>query len=129
MLFFLNMPSYGFWENHGWTMAKDWDLPSVEKSAKLIKEDNPDRNFNIAMLIDNENQGLPIRYFLKIYGITPLDTDNYDKAKVLYIVVEPGADLYHTGFWELNAFGAFDIEKKWQIKNDIFLYKLTKKAA
>lgn len=127
LLLLLNFPSYGFGDNHGWTMTKFWNLPSVEKSAKLIKEDNPGKSFNVAMLIDNENQGLPIRYFLKIYGITPMSVDEYDKASVIYIVVEPGVDLYNTQFYEINAFGAFDIEKKWEVNPGIFLYKLVKK--
>ncbi|MBI4991512.1 hypothetical protein HZB96_05485 [Candidatus Gottesmanbacteria bacterium] len=28
---FINFQSYGLAENHGWTMAKGWNLPGVEK--------------------------------------------------------------------------------------------------
>ncbi len=128
---FINYPMYGLTDNHGWTMTEGWNLPGVEKAAKIILEDvrntKMEGKYNVAMVADAQNQGLPIRYFLDVWKVPPLPFDKYDQAQTLYVVTEPGIDLSKMDMWEITSFGAFNIEKTWPIQNGFHLYRLNKK--
>lgn len=78
------------------------------------------------MLIDGENQGLPLRYFLDLTDNPPLAVESYDKAQILYVVTEPNLNINNVQMYEISAFGAFEIEKSWPIENGINLVKLVR---
>ena len=126
IFFLINFPGYGFSDNHGWTMADGWNQSGIEKAADTIYEDALNGQFNVAMLVDAENQGWPLRYFLKIRGKEPQAADKYDRAETLYLVSEPGIDLDNIKMWELTSFGAYTIGNQWEIQNGYVLYKLQK---
>jgi len=123
----INYPAWGLGENHGWTMTQGWSLSGIKKAAKIIFLDLPSPSYNVAMVVDAENRGLPLRYFLEIWGKPPLPVEKYDKADVLYVVTEPGIDLAKINMWEINSFGGNIIEKSWMIQNGFMLYRLGKK--
>lgn len=125
--FILQYPAYGFNDNHGWSMKEGWNLQGIEKSARLIAGDVKTIRYNVAMVVDAENQGLPLRYFLDVWGKPPLPVDTYDKIENLYVVVEPGTNIDALTMWEITSFGAHVIEKQWPIQNGFFLYRLGKK--
>lgn len=126
-----NYPMYGLSDNHGWTMTKGWNLVGVEKSAKVIFEDvinqKMDGKYNVAMVVDAQNQGLPLRYFLDVWQKPPLPFDKYDQAQTLYVVTEPNIDLSKLEMWEITSFGAFNVDRTWSIQNGFSLYRLSKK--
>jgi len=130
-LFIFNFPLYGFSDNHGWSMAPGWDLAGVEKAAKIIRSDVQQANwrtvYNVAMLIDDERRAIPLRYFLDIWGTSPLPYDKYDSAQKLYIALEPGLNLAKMDLWELTSFGPYTVEKTWSIQNGFTLLRLEKK--
>lgn len=132
MLFFFlfNLPAYGLSENHGWTMTEGWNLPGTKKSAKIIFDDirqEKDKDYNVVMIVDAQNQGMPLRYFLNGWNMPPLSIEQYDKAKFLYVIAEQGIVLEKIKIWELTSFGAFNVDKTWPIQNDFILHRLSKK--
>jgi len=80
------------------------------------------------MIVDAQNQGLPIRYFLNIWNIAPLSVNQYDKAKYLYILSQPGILLEKIKIWELSSFGKYNIDKTWPVQNGFTLIRLSKKS-
>ena len=131
-LFILNFPLYGFFDDHGWSMAPGWDLAGVEKAAKIIRSDVQQANwrpvYNVAMLIDGESRAIPLRYFLDIWGTSPLPYDKYDSAQKLYIALEPGLELAKMDLWELTSFGPYTVEQTWPVQNGFTLFRLGKKV-
>jgi len=132
-LFFVmaNSAGYGLNDNHGWTMKEGWNLPGVEIAAHIIFDDinqtNVEKSYNVAMVVDAQNQGMPLRYFLTVWGPAPLPFDKYDQADFLYVVTEPAIDIYSMQMWEITSFGPFTIDKAWDIQNGFTLYRLSKK--
>ncbi|MBI3380162.1 glycosyltransferase family 39 protein [Candidatus Gottesmanbacteria bacterium] len=124
-LFILNFYSSGFFDNHGWTMDDGWNLPGLEKTAKIIANDLTTSSYNVVMVVDAENQGLPLRYFLDIWGKTPLPVEKYDKALYLYVVTQPKIKLSEISMFEINSFGAYNIDKTWPIQNGFTLFRLS----
>jgi len=131
LLFLLfNLPAYGLLDNHGWTMTDGWNLAGIRKSADIIFKDirqEKDKDYNVVMIVDAQNQGIPLRYFLNVWGVPPLSVENYDKAKFLYVVAKPGIVLEKIKIWEMASFGAFHIDKIWSIQNGFLLYRLSKR--
>lgn len=129
LLFLLiNFKSYGLNDNHGWTMTKGWSLPQTEAAAKIIAGDC-EGNFNVAMAVDYQNQGIPLRYFLANYKKFPLPETDYGNARFLYLVVQPNLELSQLrGMWEFDSFGDYNVAKIWKLDYGYLLYKLDKKA-
>jgi len=129
MIFFTTqIPSLGLSDNHGWNMTPGWTMPAAKKTAQIIMQDIGKNKYNVAMLIDAENQGLPLRYFLEFGNNLPLMINEYDKADFLYIAVEPDLDLQKVDMYEIHAFGGYQIGKVWDVKDGIRLYRLDKKS-
>ncbi len=126
VFFLINIPHYRLADSHGWTMAEGWNLVGVEKAARIIASDLTGDPFNVAMIVDQENQGLPLRYFLHVWGYSPLPVESYDKAHYLYVLAEPGTVLSQVTMWEVTAFGSYEVSKSWPIQNGFILYKLEK---
>lgn len=124
--FLANFPAYQINRDHGGSMSPGWNLPGVEKAAKIIAQDADKKEFNVAMVVDAENQGLPLRFFLFVWEKSPLGVEYYGEAKTLYVVAEPGTDLKKIGMWEITAFGPFCERKIWPIQNGYKLYRLEK---
>ena len=123
---YLNYPYYGLTDNHGWMMTSGWNLPAVEKSAVLIANNRQNEKFNVAMVVDAQNQGIPLRYFLTNLGEEPLSFSDYESADLLYVVTEPGINLKEIKMWEIISFGNFKIDKTWPVQNEFLLFRLSK---
>lgn len=125
---FFQIPAYGLFDTNAWTSAKGWNEPGVKKAARLIFQDAKTNQFNVVMVVDAENQALPLRYFLNVWGKPPLSVTQYDRAEKLYVVTEPGTDLSTLNMWEITSFGAFTVEQSWPIQNGFFLHRLGKRS-
>lgn len=128
MYFLISFSSYGFGDVNGWTMDPGWNLPGVEKASRIIFEDVTVTDFNLVMLVDAENQGYPLRYFLTVWGKQPLPVEQYDTPQHLYVVARSHEDLTKVQLFEVTSFGAFTIEKTWDIQGNYRLYRLGKAA-
>ena len=78
------------------------------------------------MVVDAQNQGLPLRYFLENMQKEPLPFTDYGNADLLYVLAEPEIDLKKIKIWEIESFGNFKIDKSWPIQNGFLLYRLSK---
>ena len=125
-LILINFSSFRLQKNHGEFMKEGWDLIGTQKAANIIISDLDHKAFNVAMYVDAENQGLPLRYFLEVAGKKPLGIAKYGEAEILYLLKEPEANLYKITIWELTSFGSFKIAKQWSIQNGFLLYRLEK---
>lgn len=130
LLFLLvNFPSYGFWDSHGWMMSEGWNLVGTRKAADMIQDDMASfsgKQYNVTMLVDAQTQAIPLRYFLN-QKRPPLAVEHYDIPDYLYVVAPEDINLKNSTLWEITSFGAFEIEKRWNIQNIYFLYRLGKK--
>ncbi len=128
MLLFLviNFPAYELGRDHGGTMQKGWSVTGVRKAAEYIARDADEKKFNVAMVVDQENQGFPLRYFLFVLGKNPLGVEYYQEADILYVVTEPGINLSQITMWEITAFSPFCEIRIWPIQNGYRLYRLEK---
>jgi len=126
LFFMINFPAYQLGRDHGFSMENGWNLPGVEKAAKLIVEDVDGKKFNVAMAVDMENQALPLRYFLFISEKSPLGVEYYGEAEALYVVANLGTNLRDVKMWEITAFGPFCIKRFWPIQSIYRLYRLEK---
>lgn len=133
VFFFQQIPSYGFGENHGWTMEEGWTLDGVKKAAAFIRDDVKDaswrQNYNVVMIVDGETKGFPLRYFLDLWDIPPLVPERYDTADVVYVVSTPEKNSGNTQLAELDAFGEHRIGKTWAIQNGYTLSRLEHTAS
>lgn len=127
--FILNYSKYGLDKLTGWDMAPGWSLPGVENASQLITRDVATlqgKTFNVAMLVDGESRGLPLRYFLEIARVSPASEEKYGVNQVLYIVIG-SEDVRKTTLWEVTTLGDFVIQKTWPIQNGYQLLRLDKK--
>ena len=76
------------------------------------------------MLVDAQNQGLPLRYFLKSWDKFPLLEYEYDKADRLYVVVSLGMNMKEANIWEINSFGSYYVDRTWLLENGYSLFRL-----
>lgn len=122
--FCMQVPAYGWHDTHGYTMDEGWNLLGVEKAAQMIRNDSAAQSFNVTMLIDAQSEGLPLRYYLDGWGKRAMGLADYDKAQILYVVAPGQLDIRGINPYELSAFGAYDIERRWLIQQNIYLYRL-----
>lgn len=124
IVFFWSISRYGLSANSGWTMEEGWDLNGVKKASQIIISDVQSPNFNVVMLMDSENQAMPVRYFLNRAGKPAQDIGLYPVTQTLYVVAPNNLDLTKVQTWEVTSFGPFTISKNWPIQNNYVLYKL-----
>ncbi|MBI2029813.1 glycosyltransferase family 39 protein [Candidatus Gottesmanbacteria bacterium] len=127
-LIVINFPSYRLSADNGAYMSPGWNLKGVVKTANIISQDVGGSSFNVAMLVDAQNQGYPLRYLLEVKNQKPLGISDYDKADNLYILVEPKLDLSSafSNIYELNSFGGREVKSEWDIQNGYKLVKISK---
>ncbi len=127
-LIIVNFPAYRLSATNGADMSPGWNLEGVEKSAQIIVDDVGQNPYNVAMIVDAQNQAYPLRYLLDVAKKPPLSVENYDKATYLYAVIVPNLNLDSAldTIYELNSFGGRTIENKWEIQNGYKLYKFSK---
>lgn len=115
LFFFLNLGAFRLFDTHGFSMSQNWTLTKIKKAAEIIKKDNKDKKYNVAMLVDAETQALPLRFLLDRSSNPPMRVDQYREPKYLYIVSEPGIDLFKFDVWEVNSIRPFKKERVWSL--------------
>ena len=123
-----SIPSYRLFADHGAHMSPGWSLKGVERAAQIITSDVTTDKFNVAIIVDAQNQGYPLRYFLEVADKRPLGVAQYDQAETLYVIKEPGFDLQSAqkNIYELNAFGKLTQVNQWHLQNGYYLTKFEK---
>ncbi len=112
--------------NHGYTMPDGLTMKKITLSGKIIAEDSKNHsNFNVASLLDGNTRDYPLRYTVLFNNAVPEQVDKYPVNNFLYITARSNKqDLYKTKTWEIVSFSPFNIGKKWNLGDNIYLYRL-----
>lgn len=112
--------------NHGYTMPSGWTLKKINLVGKIISEDaKKHENFNVASLLDGGTRAYPIRYATEIRGARSDRVENYPANDFVYVVSDSNQEkLFEVKTWEIVSFSPFTIGQKWNLKDNIYLYRL-----
>jgi len=134
VLIFLGM--FIFNSNHVLVVEKSGRTrENLDQVAKVIANDaDLNKTFNVAANYFSpdrwDHHALDYRYFIEaFYGKRPLDwqPQDYEKAKVLYLVAEGGmTDPLESRIMEIEKFAPQRINKRWPLDNNITVFKLEK---
>lgn len=131
LLVFLNLSQVNLFRKNGYTMPEGWNMIGIQKVAKIIVDDvkeNQEDKYNIAALLDGDTRAYPYRYFLEVMGEKPMVVEAYPQAEVLYVVGKGDkTSILSYPVWEVSSFLPAEIDKIWDIQNEVKLFKLTKK--
>ena len=101
-------------------------IVDFKKTAQIIQNDKKNR-YNVGMHAQGDNRAMPLRYMLGILGESPFDYTDYRGADNLYFIVRKNEPLTSLQMWEYTSFGQSKEREKWEVNDQYFLYKLTKK--
>lgn len=112
--------------NHGYTMPDGWTMKKITQAGKIISQDSlTHANFNVASVLDGNTRTYPTRYIVLTNGAVPGDVDQYPQNDFLYITARSNPnDLIRSKTWEITSLSPFNIGKKWNLGDNIYLYRL-----
>lgn len=114
--------------NHGYFMPPGWSLKKIEQVANIIGLDtDKHQNFNVASLLDGDTRAYPLRFVLETQGKSPGAVTAYTANDYLYIVARNEQEITGSTVWEINSFKPFQIGAKWEMEDNITLYRLDRK--
>ena len=101
-------------------------IDTYQDIAQTITADEP-KNFNLAVLLDFDTLGRPLRYLLTyVYQQNPRGYADYQDVDALYVFAENDYNMEKPQVWELKTYQPYQKE----ILKDYFpnhtLYKLNK---
>ncbi|MEX2028539.1 MAG: glycosyltransferase family 39 protein [Candidatus Curtissbacteria bacterium] len=110
----------------GYTMPAGWNLPGIRRASAIIAADaGSDGRFNIAQTLDGDTRAMPLRYMSEVYGKRALGIEHYPEADFIYLVARDDEEkIKEYSVWEISSFRPFKVEKRWEIQNGIYLYRL-----
>lgn len=107
-------------------------LAKLNKAGRIISVDSQNHtNFNVASILDGNTRNYPLRYTTEIYGAKPEAVESYLANDYLYLLARPDKEkIYKNNTWEVNSLKPFTFGKKWDLGDNIYLYRLdrTKKS-
>jgi hypothetical protein len=106
-------------------MPNNWRWGDIEKTVAIIEKEKPG-DFNVAQLISGDTRANDVRAILTTRERVPMKVDEYDKAKVLYVIRSTDTEEAKMRVWEIDAMGTTNIEWKKNINNQVELIKLVK---
>lgn len=93
--------------------------------AQTISADQPPEKFNLAVLLDFDTLGRPLRYLTTyVYGQSPQDFSQYQDLEALYVFAEKDYDVNKPQVWELKTYLPYKQQILKEYPNH-FLYKLS----
>jgi hypothetical protein len=130
-LIYLNLSQVNLFRKNGYTMPEGWNMIGVQKVAKIINQDvseDKKNKYEIAAILDGDTRAYPYRYFLEIMGKKPLGVEDYPQAEILYVVGKGESNfILSYPVWEIYTFLPAQVDKVWEIQNNVKLFKLVKK--
>lgn len=101
-------------------------VDTYQDVAQIISADNP-KNFNIAVLLDFDTLGRPLRYLLTdIYHNVPQGYAQYQDIDALYVFAEDSYDIDKPQVWELKTYKPYKINLLKTYQSGHSLYRLEK---
>lgn len=118
--------------DHGYYMPKGWSMKKIDQVAQVIELDAIGwrDNFNVLSFVDGDTRAYPLRYVLATKGKTPGKVTGYNQNNALYVVYSGNEKeinkIIEAPVWELKEFSPFQLGRKWNIGDNIILYRLDK---
>lgn len=120
----ISFPGWQLMDAYPSTMPKGTNLQTMKQISTLIAKDAPSE-FEVASIVDGETRAENLRYLLKFLDKkTPMTSDKYPEAKVLYVVSYTEQDPLTKSVWEINSIKPAKISKTWKINDLIKVTKL-----
>lgn len=111
--------------NHGYFMPAGWSLKKIEQVGNIISLDtNKHANFNVASLLDGDTRSYPLRFVLERQGKFPGLVTAYNANNYLYVVARTEEEIVKSTVWEINSLKPFCIGQKWQLEDNVVLFRL-----
>jgi hypothetical protein len=107
-------------------MAKGWSYPLEEQVVKKILANGCPKDFNIASTVSGDTRSYDIRFLLTAKNCSPMNVEDYPKAKRLFLVAPAGRPVETEKVWEVTSLGKFKIEEKVNLTPEIVYYELEK---
>jgi len=131
-LIIFNLAKVDLSRQNGYHMPEGWNMKGVKKTTQIILEDinqGERGKYEVAAILDGDTRAYPYRYFLEVMGEKPMGVEDYPQAKVLYVIGRGNNEkIISYPVWEIYSFLPAEIDKVWNIQNDVKLFKLVKKT-
>lgn len=101
------------------------NIHTYHQVAQTITADQPPDKFNLAVLLDFDTLGRPLRYLLTyVYHQSPQDFATYQDLDALYVFARQDYDINQPQVWELKTYLPYQTEILAEYPQH-YLYKLT----
>ena len=104
---------------------KGWSIKTQQKVVEMIISDN-EENFEVATTIDSDTRAGELRWWLRQKGIKVMAVEDYDKAKILYLVAPKSRPPETESVWEVRTLRPFEIVFNKDLGNGLIFYKLVR---
>ncbi len=115
----LNARSYYFFTNKG-----NYQIRKAKNAARIIAQNANYKKYALTALPEQYSDWT-YRYFLEIWNKKPIDKDNLEKVKELFVVCEGKCRLIGNPQWDIAHFAANKIANSWK-SDDVTIYKLVR---
>ncbi len=123
-LFVLNIFAWNI-EKDRHPLQEGMAIRDFKVAAEYIQKDTKG-SYNVGMYAQNDSRAMPLRYTLEMVGEKPEPYTNYASIGTLYFLVPVSKPVTSLTMWEYTSFGKSVVEKRWQINETFYLYKLKK---
>lgn len=99
-------------------------IKTISQIIVLDQMTTPDLTFNVASFVDPDARASGYRYFLELFGVSPLSVEKFDVADHLYVITfdDPVKVLYNSTY-EIASFKPKRISRTWKV-GDENIYRL-----
>ena len=118
LVIILPVPSNGF---HS---AEGWNYHGLQKAKEIIISENR-KDYNLVDLLTGDIRAIYLRALLTLSQKPHMTVDEYPDSKYLFIYSKvPIEELLKGSLWEMDVMKPLNLEEKWFLQNDIYLYLL-----
>lgn len=113
-------------KSQGTGMPKNWNVIKQQSVAWTICQDVGDNPFELASTINGDTRATDLRWWFKRKGCEPMGVEDYESATILYLVAPATRPPEKETVWEVRVLRPFIVEKKVDLGENLFLYKLVR---
>ena len=114
------------WQKTSHPVQDGLTIADFKKASAIIKNDQHKRVYNVAMHAQGDNRAMPLRYALEVINETPQPYTDYASSDTLYFITRKNEPITEQKMWEFTSFGPSQVQTKWEINRQYFLYRLEK---
>ena len=116
--------------NHGYTMPDGLSMNKIMAAGEIIGQDSKTHtDFNVASILDGNTRNYPLRYTVLLHKSVPGEVDQYPNNKFLYVTSRSNQnELLKAKTWEIASFSPLRIGKKWDLGENVYLYRLDRES-